>query len=70
LPVLRRRHPAQPAPFQVWGGAVVAVACVALCLWLLSNSAANEARDVGLAAAAGLGLYFLSSRRKTNTSTV
>jgi amino acid transporter len=68
LPVLRRRHPDQPAPFQVWGGGAVAAVCVALCLWLLSNSAANEARDVALAAVAGLGLYFLSRRGQSPRS--
>ncbi|RPD47773.1 amino acid permease [Hymenobacter sediminis] len=66
LPVLRRRNPAQPAPFQVWGGVVVAVLCVLLCLWLLSNSAATEARDVGIAAVVGLGLYFLSRKSKAS----
>ncbi|TGE28339.1 APC family permease [Hymenobacter metallicola] len=63
LPVLRRRHPERPAPFRVLGGTVVAALCVALCLWLLSNSAANEARDVAIVAAAGLVLYFLSKQR-------
>ncbi|UOQ64290.1 APC family permease [Hymenobacter volaticus] len=63
LPVLRRRYPALPPPFRVWGGAVVAALCVALCLWLLSSSKGNEARDVALFAAAGLVLYFVSNRR-------
>ena len=62
LPVLRRRRLAAPAPFRVWGGGVVAALCVGLCLWLLSNSAAAEARDVGLAAAAGLVLYVVSKK--------
>lgn len=70
LPVLRQRHPAQPAPFQVWGGGAVAAVCVALCLWLLSNSAAHEARDVALATVAGLGLYFISNRKKDPERTV
>lgn len=65
LPVRRRRQPLKPAPFQVWGGSVVAVVCVGLCLWLLSNSRGTEARDVTMAAAVGLGLYFVSNRRKT-----
>ncbi|MCB2379505.1 APC family permease [Hymenobacter sp. BT635] len=67
LPVLRRRHPAWPAPFRVLGGPVVAVLCVALCLWLLSNSAANEARDVTSVAVVGLVLYFLSNRRRASS---
>jgi amino acid transporter len=65
LPVLRRRQPLHPAPFQVWGGSVVAVVCVALCLWLLSSSQGTEARDVAVAAVVGLGLYFVSNGRTT-----
>lgn len=64
LPVLRRRYPQQPAPFRVAGGGVVALLCVGLCLWLLVSSKGNEARDVALFAAAGLGLYFIWNRRK------
>jgi APA family basic amino acid/polyamine antiporter len=62
LPVLRRRYPSRPAPFRVWGGGSVAVVCVGLCLWLLSNSKGTEARDVAVAAVAGLGLYFLFTK--------
>ena len=62
LPVLRRRYPGQPAPFRVWGGGAVAVVCVGLCLWLLSSSKGTEARDVAVAAVAGLGLYFLFNK--------
>lgn len=65
LPVLRYRYPARPAPFRVWGGAAIAALCVALCLWLLSSSKGNEARDVTLFAAAGLVLYSVSNRRPT-----
>ncbi|TGE08095.1 APC family permease [Hymenobacter fodinae] len=64
LPVLRRRTPEEPAPFRVAGGGVVAVLCVGLCLWLLISSKGNEARDVALFAAVGLGLYFIWNRRK------
>jgi APA family basic amino acid/polyamine antiporter len=42
----------------------VAGVCVGLCLWLLGSSKGTEARDVALAAVAGLGLYFLFNRRK------
>ncbi|UOQ51984.1 APC family permease [Hymenobacter cellulosivorans] len=68
LPVLRRRHPERPAPFRVWGGVAVAALCVGLCLWLLSNSAAHEARDVAIVAVAGLVLYFVSNRRQASPS--
>ncbi|MVN74826.1 amino acid permease [Hymenobacter sp. HMF4947] len=64
LPVLRSRYPSRPAPFRVWGGGVVAVVCVGLCLWLLGSSKGTEARDVAVAALAGLGLYFLFNYRK------
>ncbi|MBJ6110242.1 amino acid permease [Hymenobacter sp. BT523] len=63
LPVLRRRHPAVPAPFRVRGGTGVAAVCVGLCAWLLANSEAQAARDVAVAAAAGLGLYFLFNKK-------
>ncbi|WP_375416689.1 APC family permease [uncultured Hymenobacter sp.] len=62
LPVLRRRAPARPAPFQVWGGGLVAAVCVGLCGWLLSSSDGAAARDVALAAGAGVGLYFVWRR--------
>jgi APA family basic amino acid/polyamine antiporter len=63
LPVLRRQYPAQPAPFRVGGGPAVAALCVGLCGWLLLSSTGTEARDVALAAVAGLGLYFLFNKR-------
>jgi basic amino acid/polyamine antiporter, APA family len=64
LPVLRRRYPHQPAPFRVAGGGVVAVVCIALCLWLLLSSKGTEARDVAIAAVVGLGLYAAFRRRR------
>ncbi|KUG09939.1 APC family permease [Solirubrum puertoriconensis] len=62
LPVLRRRQPQVPAPFHLRGGWVVAGLSVLLCGWLLSNSKGDEARDVLIAAAVGLVLYFFSRR--------
>jgi APA family basic amino acid/polyamine antiporter len=67
LPLLRRRNPKLPAPFQVWGGAGVAVVCVCLCGWLLLSSAVATARDVALVAGVGVGLYFLFNRKKTTS---
>ncbi|GGF21752.1 APC family permease [Hymenobacter cavernae] len=64
LPVLRRRFPTQPAPFQVVGGTVIAAGCVGLCLWLLLSSTGTEARDVALMAVVGLGVYFVANQRK------
>ena len=64
LPVLRRRLPRQPAPFQVVGGAAIAAGCVGLCLWLLLSSTGTEARDVVLMAIVGLGVYFVANQRK------
>jgi APA family basic amino acid/polyamine antiporter len=67
LPLLRRRNPDLPAPFQVWGGAGVAAVCVCLCGWLLLSSAVATARDVALVAGVGVGLYFLFNRKKTTS---
>ena len=36
-----------------------------LCAWLLASSEAAAARDVAVAAAAGLGLYFLFNQKAT-----
>jgi amino acid transporter len=58
LPVLRRRSDAPPAHFRVPGGVAVAVAALALCVWLLSQSTGREARDAGIAVAVGLAVYF------------
>jgi amino acid transporter len=63
LIVLRKREGAQPASFSVPGGHVVAVAAVALSVWLLLSSTWHEALLVATAAAAGLPIYFWSRRR-------
>jgi amino acid transporter len=54
LPVLRRRQDAPPALFRVAFGPVVAVAALLLTVWLLSQSAAGEARNAAIVAVFGL----------------
>jgi basic amino acid/polyamine antiporter, APA family len=63
LPVLRKRTQAPAAAFLLPAGPVIAVAGIALVLWLLSNSTFREARDTLIAAAAGLGIYWLYRTR-------
>lgn len=59
LPLLRRRVASPAAVFLMPAGTVVASVGVVLILWLLSNSTLREARDTGIAIAAGLFLYAL-----------
>jgi APA family basic amino acid/polyamine antiporter len=59
LPVLRRRASNHPAQFVAPLGMFVAIAALLLAVWLLSNSTLTEARDSGIAAGAGLLIYFL-----------
>ncbi|WP_375447826.1 APC family permease [uncultured Fibrella sp.] len=58
LPIFRQRTQAPPAQFRVMGGWFISGLAVALCLWLLSNGSAREARDVAIAAAVGLLIYW------------
>jgi amino acid transporter len=57
VPVLRRRAGVPAAEFALRGGAFVPIVALALCVWLLSNSGADEARTVGIAALLGLALH-------------
>jgi hypothetical protein len=47
----------RPRQFALRGGAFVPIVALALCVWLLSNSGADEARTVGIAALLGLVLH-------------
>ena len=51
-----------PAQFRVSGGWLISGLAVTLCLWLLSNSSAHEARDVGIAGGVGLFIYWFRKR--------
>ncbi|GAB3504363.1 APC family permease [Spirosoma knui] len=69
LPVLRNSDKTTSsetprAAFRIAGGGSIAVLSVALCLWLLSNSSGQEARDVGIAAGVGLLIYAGVTYRK------
>lgn len=61
LPVLRKKTGAPAALLQVPGGIAIAIAAIALAVWLLSSSTFPEARDTAIAAAIGL-LIFSASR--------
>jgi amino acid transporter len=61
LPVLRRRTDAPPASFRLRAAGVVVTLSIAACAWLVTTSAAREARDVAIATAVGLGLYGLTA---------
>jgi APA family basic amino acid/polyamine antiporter len=58
LPVLRRRANVPATMFRVRGGPIIAVAALILAVWLLANSTLKEAKQAGIAALAGLLIYF------------
>jgi len=58
LPVLRRREKSPAREFRLRAGVLIATAGMLVCLWLLSNISLREARDAGLAVAAGLAIYW------------
>lgn len=58
LPILRQRAQAPAAQFRLVGGWLISGLAVTLCLWLLSNGSAREARDVAIAGAVGLVIYW------------
>lgn len=55
---LRRTKDAPPAKFKAPAGVLVAIAALALAVWLLSNSTLRDARDTGAVALLGLLIYF------------
>ena len=56
---LRRLQSAPPAAFTIPGGAAIAIAAIALGLWLLTSAAWREMRDTAIAAIAGILLFWL-----------
>lgn len=60
LPILRRRS---QATFEVPGGNLISIVCLALCVWLLINSGWREARDVLIAIVVGLIIYALTPKK-------
>ena len=58
LPLFRAKNDAPPAAFRLPGGTVIAILSLLLIVWLLLNSTLQEAKAAGLAAAAGLVIYF------------
>jgi amino acid transporter len=63
LIALRGNAEAQPAGFAVSAGRLIAVAAVALSMWLLLASSWHEILLVAIAAAAGLPIYFACRQR-------
>src|SRR5437667_6163249 len=57
LPVWRRKGSGRAAIFKVRGGPVIAVAALALSVWLLANSTLREAIQAAIAATVGLLIY-------------
>jgi amino acid transporter len=64
LPVLRRKGNAPPPVLKAPWGVALAGASIALCLWLLSNSAGREALTALIAAGIGLLLFFANKAKK------
>jgi APA family basic amino acid/polyamine antiporter len=67
LPVLRRRRAGERAPFAVPGGETIAAVALLLIAWLFTSSAWPDTRAALVAAAIGLLLYGVLSRRELST---
>ena len=63
LPILRRRTGAPAAAFLLPAGVAVASLGIVIGLWLLSTCTLREVRDTAIAAAVGLGIYWLNGNR-------
>jgi basic amino acid/polyamine antiporter, APA family len=61
LPFLRKKAGAPKALLEVPGGIAIAIAAIALAVWLLSSSTFPEARDTAIAAALGLLIFAVSN---------
>lgn len=63
VPVLRRKAGSR-AIFRIPAGILVSAATLLLCVWLLSNSSFDEARDAAIVGAVGLLIYSFSVARR------
>ena len=80
LAVLRlRKREQQEAPFSLRYPRTIVAAALGLCAWLFLSSAWQEARDAGIAAVLGFGIYWLHNiwlrtswlrRRRQKSSTL
>lgn len=55
---LRNKHPDEKGYFKIPFGKIIAIAGVGVTIWLLSSSKLTELRDVAIAMAVGLIIYF------------
>ena len=65
LPILRRKSNILAPTIKLPAGLAIAVVSAGLCVWMLSNSTGREALMTGIAAGAGLLIYFAYRMRKT-----
>jgi len=63
LPVLRFRKDIPAPAYRLRFGALVSTSAIALCIWMLTNTNAQEIALVSLAASVGLVLYLLRAQR-------
>jgi amino acid transporter len=56
---LRKKNAGETGYFKIPYGNIIAIAGITVTIWLLSSSKLTELRDVAIAVAAGLIIYFL-----------